>query len=281
MEASVIVGVDGSPSAAHAAELAGELAVRHRLALEVVHVFSWPAMYPPFLPPSVVKGLDPRPLAAEIVGTVATAVGQRHPYLSIGTRAVDGNAAGVLVDASRHAAFLVVGHRGLGGLTEIVVGSVGVYVAAHAHCPVLVVRGDAGPSGAPVVVGVDGSTPARTAAAHVFAEADSRHADLYVVHARVGGSTGDPVDLDLADLVGRYPDVKVHREVRTDDPPAVVISRLASDVGAGLVVVGSRGLGGFRSLLVGGTSRMLVDHAPCPVMVVPTNAVTRLQGGTS
>ena len=90
-----------------------------------------------------------------------------------------------------------------------------------------------------------------------------------------------PSAVSFADLVDRYPDVKVHREVRTGEPPAVVISRLAHDVGAGLVVVGSRGIGGFRSLLVGGTSRTLVDHAPCPVMVVPTNAVARLQGGTS
>ncbi len=279
MDTPVIVGVDGSPSAARAAELAADLAVRHRLRLQVVHAFSWPALYPPFLPPSVVVDLDPRKPAAELVGTVARTVAQRYPDLVIDTRIVDGDAAGTLVDASRHAAFLVVGHRGLGGFTELVVGSVGVHTTAHARCAVLVVRGDTGSTGAPVVVGVDGSVRARIAAAYAFDEARTRRCDLYVVSVRPSGS--EPADAGLGGIVERHPDVKVHHEIRHGDSAALAILTLAREVDGGLVVVGSRGLGGFRGLLVGGTGRALVDHAPCPVMVIPRDTVPRLEGGAS
>jgi nucleotide-binding universal stress UspA family protein len=293
MRTRVVVGVDGSPSAARAADLAGELAVRHRMPLEVVHVFSWPALYPPFLSPDVVVQLDPRKAAAELVGKVAATVGERYPHLSIETRIVDGNAAGALVDASRHAAFLVVGHRGLGGFTEMLIGSVGVHTTMHAHCPVLVVRGETGAPGAPVVVGVDGSDPARVAAAYAYDEARTRGSDLYAVLALPSrparsdtassspADATDPIAASIDDLVLGSSEVKVHREVRRADSPALVISTLAREVDAGLVVVGSRGIGGFRGLLVGGTSRALVEHAPCPVLVIPRDATSRLAGGTS
>jgi nucleotide-binding universal stress UspA family protein len=283
MRTSVVVGVDGSPSAARAAELAGDLALRHRMSLEVVHAFNWPALYPPFLPPSVVARLDPRQAAGELVSRVAAAVRERYPRLSVETRIVDGNAAGALVDASRHAAYLVVGHRGIGGFTEMVIGSVGVHTTAHARCPVLVVRGDAGTPAAPVVVGVDGSVPARVAAAYAYDEAHTRGSDLYAVFA-AGTQPTDPtvpVDAGLDDLIARRPEVKVHREVRRGNSPALVISTLAREVGAGLVVVASRGIGGFRGLLVGGTGRALVEHAPCPVMVIPKEATPRVPGETT
>lgn len=283
MRTSVVVGVDGSPSAARAADLAGELALRHRMPLEVVHAFSWPALYPPFLPPSVVVQLDPRQAAGELVSRVAAAVRERYPRLSVETRIVDGNAAGALVDASRHAAFLVVGHRGIGGFTELVIGSVGVHTTAHARCPVVVVRGDSGTPVAPVVVGVDGSVPARIAAAYAFDEAHTRGSDLYAVFAAGTQPTDptDPIGASLDDLVTRRPEVKVHREIRRGTSPALVISTLAREVGAGLVVVASRGVGGFRGLLVGGTSRALVEHASCPVMVIPKEAIPRVPGGTT
>lgn len=292
MRTSVIVGVDGSPSAARAADVAGDLALRHRLSLEVLHVFSWPALYPPFLPPSVVVQLDPRKAAGELVSTVAATVRERYPRLSVKAGTVDGNAAGALVDASRHGAFLVVGHRGVGGFTELLIGSVGVHTTAHARCPVLVIRGEVGVSGAPVVVGVDGSIPARVAAAYAFDEARTRGSELYAVLARPSGQAKagaasppradptDPIDASVGDLVARHRGVKFHREVRCGGSPALVISTLAGEVGAGLVVVASRGIGGFRGLLVGSTSRALVEHAPCPVMVIPKDAVARFAGGT-
>lgn len=241
MRTSVIVGVDGSPSAIRAADHAAALAIRHGLSLDVVHVFSWPASYPPLLPESVAVRVDPRAVARELVETAAAEVGERYPGLPVEPRLIDGNAAGALVDASRRAAHLVVGHRGAGGFSELLLGSVGVHTTTHARCPVVVVRGESGDPDAHVVVGVDGSMPARAAARYGIAD--------------------------------HFPDVKVRRELRHGDSPPQVLVALATEIHAGLVVVGSRGVGGFRGLLLGGTGRALVDHSPCPIMVIRKDAV--------
>jgi nucleotide-binding universal stress UspA family protein len=281
MTTSVIVGVDGSPSATAAAEIAGDLAVRHRLPLRVLHVFSWPALYPPFLPASVAVQTHPRAVSRHLVETVAAAVAQTHPDLVIDTKIVDGYPPAVLVDASRHAAFVVVGHRGIGGFAELLTGSVGGHITTHAHCPVLVVRGRVPTDAprAPIVVGVDGSKASRAAIQVALAEARTRGCD--VVMAQVlppAHSWPDPTtDTDrtdavravLDDVAGGYPDVKVRAELLHGRSPAHVLATLADDVGAGLIVVGTRGIGGFRGLLMGGTCRALIDHTPCPLIVVP------------
>jgi nucleotide-binding universal stress UspA family protein len=67
----------------------------------------------------------------------------------------------------------------------------------------------------------------------------------------------------------RYPNVKYRTEVVPGHSVAAALIALASRTSAGLLVVGSRGLGGFRGLVMGSTSRNLIEHAPCPVMVVP------------
>jgi nucleotide-binding universal stress UspA family protein len=286
MRTSVVVGVDGSASSIRAAQAAGDLAVRHGLPLHVVHVFSWPVLYPPFLPPSVAAQIDPRAVARQLVDTVAAQAASAHPGLSIETRLVDGYAPAALVDASRRAAFLVVGHRGRGGFAELLAGSVGVHATTHAHCPVLVVRGDDGPADAPVLVGVDGSDPATAAARVAFAEARARGCDLVAAlvkpsapswHTPAAGLPPDadgidPLHAGLAGIVDEYPDVKLRRETRHSRSPAHALATLADDLRAGLIVVGSRGIGGFRGLLMGGTCRALVDHAPCPLLVIPPPA---------
>jgi nucleotide-binding universal stress UspA family protein len=278
-----VVGVDGSRPATRAAEVAGELAMRRGLALQVMHVFSWPAMSPPVLPESPAVQVDPRALARQVVTTAAAHTRQMYPGLEVETRLAEGHAAGALVDASHDAAFLVVGHGGLGGFTELLTGSVGVHVTTHAHCPVLVVRGQIGQPACPVVVGVDGSVPARAAADVAFQEARLRGSELVAAlvwpPARAWSAAIaaaglpphpaaiDPIEVSLGHIIEHYPDVKVRREVRPGDSPPHVIAQLAAEVHAGLIVVGSRGIGGFRGLLVGGTCRALVDHSPCPLLV--------------
>jgi nucleotide-binding universal stress UspA family protein len=289
MSKSVIVGVDGSPPSARAADFAAALAVHHQLPLQVVHVFGWPASYPPLLPDSVAVRIDPRGLATKLVDGAVADIRVRYPDLRVTARVVDGNPAGALVDISRQAAYLVVGHRGAGGFTELLLGSVGVHTTTHARCPVVVVRGEPPPPHAPVIVGVDGSVQARVAAVFAFEEARARGTDLVVAlawpPARVWpeavAAAGlpphpdevDPLEVSLANTTDRFPDVKVRREVRHGDSAAQVLTTLADEIHAGLVVVGSRGVGGFRGLLVGGTCRALIDHSPCPVMVIPKDTV--------
>jgi nucleotide-binding universal stress UspA family protein len=290
MRRPVVVGVDGSAPATRAAEVAGDLATRRRLPLLMLHVFSWPVLYPPFLPASVAVQTDPRVVSRQLLDAAAATVAQKYPDLDVDAQMVDGYPPAALVDASRRAAFLVVGHRGLGGFAELLAGSVGVHTTMHAHCPVLVVRGRAAAQDAPIVVGADGSIPSRAAVRVALEEARTRGGDLiaalalppadsWPVPAAGGEVQPDPYHTDLVQagldgVLEEYPDVKVRREVRHGRSAAHVLATLADDLRAGSIVVGSRGVGGFRGLLMGGTCRTLIDHAPCPLVVVPATRRT-------
>ncbi|NUT91962.1 MAG: universal stress protein, partial [Saccharothrix sp.] len=192
-------------------------------------------------------------------------------------------AAGAMVWESERARLVVLGSRGLGGFTGLVVGSVAVAVAAHGRCPVVVVRGEDRADG-PVVVGVDGSPASEDAVDFAFEAASARGVPLKAVHAwsdfLVDGPYGSRLTVDWAQveaaeqrllaerLAGRaekYPDVVVQRLVVRDRP---VRALLAEAEGAGLLVVGSRGHGGFTGMLLGSTSQALVHHATCPLAVV-------------
>lgn len=181
-----------------------------------------------------------------------------------------------------HAALLVLGSRGLGGFTGLLAGSVAV---ALGHCPVAVIRGEDADPGAPIVVGVDGSAANQAAVALAFDEAAMRGCGLVAVHAWT--DTVFPVtpngvffpELDWTQLTERakellverlaqwqdkYPQLTV-RLVVEHDRPAHALPHAAQE--AQLVVVGSRGRGGFTGLLLGSVSQAVIHHAPCPVVI--------------
>jgi nucleotide-binding universal stress UspA family protein len=191
-----------------------------------------------------------------------------------------------LIEQSRQASMLVLGGRGLGGFSDLLTGSVPMAVAGRAHSPVVVVRGAAlPPADGPVVVGVDGTPTSEAAVAFAFAEASARGSELIAVHAwsdtlldtvlATGSPVWDfaPVRLHAAEILAerlagwpeQYPDVRVTREVVHVRPAEALVSRAES---ASLLVVGTRGRGGFVGLLLGSTSQQLLHHAPCPVAVV-------------
>lgn len=136
------------------------------------------------------------------------------------------------------------------------------------------------------MVGVDGSEVSQKATAVAFAEAAARGAELIAVHtwmdmqvqaslaglsaaqaewAEVEKDQANLLDERLSEFSAKYPDVKV-RKVITRDRPVRALSDAA--VGAQLLVVGSHGRGGFKGMLLGSTSRSLLQSAPCPMMVV-------------
>ncbi|MEP7765099.1 universal stress protein [Sanguibacter sp. 25GB23B1] len=218
-------------------------------------------------------------------------VRERWPGVTVSTRLLHGSEVPVLRDVSRGAGLLVVGARGHSGRRRL--GSTGSHVTAHALCPVAVVRdAQAGAEdGAPVVVGVDGSVPSVAAARVAAHEASLRGTPLVVVHARptrlgrhgdgetaAGSDTSSDADgsSDTAgadDKVGQlarelteaHPGLEVSVDVRFDDPPRAL---LEAGKGAGLIVVGSRGLGAFRGLLMGSVSSEVVRKADQTVLVV-------------
>jgi nucleotide-binding universal stress UspA family protein len=284
----VLVGIDYSPDSMAAAELGAWQAQRRRTPLRLVHAMSPPPAFGPGFGAGWLAGAALRD-ATTLLSDVTDLLRRRHPGLEIRHAVLTGAAGAALVAESAAAVLVVVGARGTGGFPELLAGSVSAQVAAHAHAPVVVVRraGDAVvPAPGPVVVGVDGSSGSAAAVGFAFDEADARGVPLTAVYAweapprhNLGPGArwrDDPVqaqheaDRVLAEAVAgwaeKYPDVPVSRlAVHTLTPTAVIRD---AATGAGLLVVGSRGHGGFVGALLGSVSRALVSHARCSVAVV-------------
>lgn len=281
----VIAGVGRSEACRPAVEwAAGEAALRH-LPLRLVHALEWP------------PGSDPQPRVdhpertwsthyraageAVLLGAVEWALGHR-PGLDVRTRLLDGSPVQCLREQGDEASLLVVGACRLSAVEDLVTpGSTGVAVAARARCPVAVVRrADPAAEGpGEVVVGVDGSPNSAEAVAFAFREAALRGARLRAVQVQPRGEWPGPGG--LADLADRsraqlseatagwretYPEVALDREVLFG---GVVRTLVRTAAHARCLVVGSRGLGGVRGLLLGSVCQAVVHRAHCPVVVVP------------
>ena len=275
----VVVGTDGSESAAVATRWAVEEAELHRATIEVVLVWSYLDQH--HVDHS--QRFDPDYTEASARATLASWVDEAlGPDAAVEQRAVCDLAPRALVEASDTADLLVLGARGTGGFEGLLLGSVSERVAQHATRPVAVVRAAAPVLGGRVVVGVDGSARSLGALRWAAAEAQAREAVLDVVHAwRLPMMTTPPgmaivPDLSTIEGVGREvldaaladPALSgLHtRPHLTNRSPAAALMSLAD--GAGLVVVGTRGLGRVTGTLLGSVSRQLLHHAPCPVVVI-------------
>lgn len=279
----IAVAVDGSPSALRAARWAAAEAMRRCRGLLVVHAYPWPlpTYGPVFGDPAGLYG-SIRSVAEAVVGGAARHVEQVAPWLSVTTEVLRGSPRVTLEEVSRRAAMLVLGSRGLGGFTGLLAGSVTVSLTAHGHCPVAVIRGEEQEVSGPVVVGVDGSPRSGAAVALAFDEASTRETHLLALHAwgddaRAGhggsGAARRPAARHAEDLLAerlagwqeKYPEVAVRRVVLGALPAGALIEAVRD---AQLLVVGSRGRGGFAGLMLGSVSRAVIQHAPCPVIVV-------------
>jgi nucleotide-binding universal stress UspA family protein len=188
-----------------------------------------------------------------------------------------GSAAHVLCEVSKSADMVVLGSRGSGGLAGLLLGSVSSQVAAHACGTVVVVRGHWRPppnyAPRPVVVGADGSDASQPAVAFAFAEAALRDVPLLAVCALadtpsvLGGGRLLEADFEqaLAKCEADYPDVVVRRQVVQGGPRGALLD---ASSGGQLLVLGARGRGGLRGMMLGSVSLAVLHHAPCPVAIV-------------
>jgi nucleotide-binding universal stress UspA family protein len=291
MSAPVVVGVDGSACSLDAVDLAAREADLHRRPLRVVYAFIWPYLGVPLGPSPVGPpngGLlsDANRIVEEALARARAAT----PTVDVTGAAVTGAPAAVLIEQSRTAAVLVVGDRGLGGFTGLLVGSVAVQLAAHAACPVLVARGRPQPTG-DVLLGVDGSPKNDRAVGFAFDEASRRGCPLTAVHTwthPVSTGPGDmlPLVYDVADieeeearileeaLAGwreKYPDVELRRRLVHGGVRRTLIEATSR---AQLAVVGTRGRGGFTGLVLGSVSQAVLHHAGCPVAIVAHHTIS-------
>lgn len=296
LENTVVVGVDGSAASTGAVAYAAHTAATRRIPLLLVTSYTMPAaMFAEgMVPPQPVYDELERECLPIIESAKATAL-KVAPEIQVGHAVVEGNPAQVLIDYSRKAKLIVLGSRGLGGIKGMVLGSVSAAVASHAFCPVVVTRTDTDSpdSTGPVVVGIDGSEISAKATDWAFAEASARGAELIAVHtwmdmqvqASLAGLSAaqqqwQVVEEEQNALLGqrlagwseRFPDVKVTKVVTRDRPVRALAD--ASE-GAQLLVVGSHGRGGFKGMLLGSTSRALLQAAPCPMMVVRPDSLPK------
>jgi nucleotide-binding universal stress UspA family protein len=134
----VVVGIDSSPESAKALELGLAEARRTSGTLIALHAYRYPPVAAAYAPNPGYGDNSLRELAEQTLGEALGDVEARNPDVKIERRIEHGPAARVLLEAADGAAALVVGARGLGGFTGLIVGSVSQQVLRHAHCPVLI-----------------------------------------------------------------------------------------------------------------------------------------------
>jgi nucleotide-binding universal stress UspA family protein len=293
--ARVIVGIDGSEQALSAVRAAALEASHRNEPLHIVHAFIWPSLHVNVGP---VAGDLPetglRHHAEDLLTEAAIEAEKAAPHVPVTTALIDGAATPVLLQESHRATLLVLGDRGLGGVSGLIVGSVAVHAAAHAGCPVLVIRG-VEPAAGPVVVGVDGSEASRLAVGFAYQESAYRGAELVPVlawndSAPIGSREGHAprylaasveqaarraLSESLAGWQDRYPDVVVRPELVHGHSRHALVERSRT---AQLVVLGSHGRDTFKGLVLGSVSQTLLHHSACPVAVVRATLSPRRPG---
>ncbi|KKC03844.1 universal stress protein [Mycobacterium nebraskense] len=214
--------------------------------------------------------------------TLSTSLGESRPP-EIHTETVYSAIVPALIEASKNAWVVVAGSQGLGAVGRLLLGSVTTGLVHYAHCPVAVIHSDEGAtpdSSAPVVLGIDGSPASEAATALAFDEASRRGVGLVALHVWSDVGVFPILGMDWHDrekeaqevlaerLAGwqeRYPDVHVERKLFCDKPSEWLLKESEH---AQLVVVGSRGRGGFPGMLLGSVSSAVAQSARVPVLVV-------------
>ncbi|MEU6162594.1 universal stress protein [Streptomyces tanashiensis] len=272
----ILVGIDPRDVSVRALVWAADEAVRRGARLRLV------VAVPPLGdgPVRTHRG-SPRARAESALTNAEDLVRELHGGLWTATELVDGPPATVLRDRTPGVALAVVGSRHLARATEVLAeGSVAVPVAAGADCPVAVIREPEHTAVHPplIVVGVDGSEDCRTAVAFAATEASLREARLLAVWVRPrprlprGDGTedlGGPHRLLAESVAGcaeRHPDVRLDQVVLRG-LPVEELTRASREALA--VVVGREGRGGHSGTRLGSTVHGLLDHAACPVIIVP------------
>jgi nucleotide-binding universal stress UspA family protein len=305
----VVVGVDGSAGSraalAHAflaaARRGADLDVVSSLGMELLYLAGEPVVLPDIASMREDCAARARAMAAEVQDELATTSAPGVRDITVTVTASEAPAAHALLDRAEGAALLVVGSRGRGAMRSALLGSVALHCVTHAPCPVQVVHSPLVGDGSPtrVLVGVDGSDSSRAALVAAMEEAVSLGADVEAV------ASFAPADYwtDLSSIViPSIEDIRAGLRARTDlvvqdvlaerrdrgDPvPPVrieVVEGPAPEVlehrarPGDLLVVGSRGRGAFRGLLLGSVALHCAMHAPCAVLVVHPQPGRRASG---
>jgi nucleotide-binding universal stress UspA family protein len=278
-ERSIVVGYNGKQHSRDALLWAAAEAARRDSPLLVLYAANYPGMT---LGPG--PGLlEPEPGALDAAHEVTlrgvSEARQAHPGLRVAGATEVTSPSEALTEESSRAGLLVIGTRGYGRVAGALLGSVAFAVAARAECPVIVVKEDptSRPAGAEhrIVVGTDGSAPGAAAVGFAADRAIFAGATLEIVTC-----TGEHPDVDADQLrASAAVIVRSAAERLRDTLPELTVTTRVEDcpaertlvdasADAGLVVVGTRGRGAFKGMLLGSVSHAVIYGAQCPVAVV-------------
>ena len=297
--AKVVVGADGSDHSRAALEWAAAEAVRRGVPLHIVHALGMPLIVSAYGGPARFSPSEEISGQATVVLTNAVDLVQKsQPTLEVESMTALEEAPLALIRQAHPGDLIVLGTRGLGTVASMFVGSVSVRVAAQAPCPVVVVPSDEGKPATTeldrIVVGVDDSKNARRALSLAVGLAAESNAELVVVHSWELPYPYDPVamtaagyrpqpevleqhaDEFVAELIAeamdeQRDDVDVQvTVVKTETNPVDALLEASKEADA--VVVGSRGRGTVRGLLLGSVSQGILHRSRIPVVVLPKHA---------
>jgi nucleotide-binding universal stress UspA family protein len=285
---TIVVGVDGSESSDRAVAWATDQAVAEHRALTLAHAIN--AFTPAYVDAAIVY-----PEARSILTSEA------HKVLEVARKKVEARAPDLevhevlefldpremLLEMSQGAALVVLGSRGRGKIRSLLLGSVGVALVRHAHCPVVVHRpSNAGIVRNGIVVGVEASDESRTVLEFAYREASLRDLPLTVLHCywdvQAGTAAAGIVYESLRDveeervalgeamagMSEKYPDVNVTTRMARGLPHEV-LAQLGERMN--LIVVGAHQANRVSHMVFGSVSVALVERATCPVTVVPVS----------
>ncbi|MGO4583753.1 universal stress protein [Arthrobacter sp. 2RAF6] len=283
MKVPIVVGVNDSGANEAAVAWAMHRAAAMKLPVDLVHAVDDRWMSESFAYNEMAKRA-----AKELLGKAKAHAAGVEPSVDVRTLLIPGSAGYALRKRSKKAALVVIGSgtrvRPGGRLTDRA-----LQIAAVALCPVAVVGEDAVSNRQGVLVGVDGSEESTQAVAFAAAEADREGQELTVLHAfrafrpwvLLARSEGNPAEKMLeeervtlseavAGLAEDYPDLVVHQLLEIDKDPAAALVEAASN--SQLLVLGSRGRGSFKRLLLGSTAHAVLSQLSCPTII------TRVRG---
>ena len=271
----VIAGTDGSQESIRAADWAAREAAPRKATLRLGASPALPQrMIPSPATPETVGGMVERSMRRALAAAAQEAA-TLEPDLPIETQLLDGAPARVLVEAAAEASMLVLGSRGAGGFSAMILGSVSRYVATHAAVPVVVAREETLATHREIVVGVRDPAQSDAALGFGFEEAQLRQARLLAVHAwswSGPGHTEVPAEenshLESAVTAWRekFPEVEARWEVVHGHPGRVLVGLSAR---ADLVVLGRHAPGESDLPGVGSVTHAVLSHAHGPMISVP------------
>lgn len=278
----IVVGTDGSPDATQAIEWLMQFPLAADASLDIVSAIPWPES-------TTKAGRELWKHATAMVEEARARLNKR--WNDVGAAVDDGDPRTVITDAAtaRRSDLVVVGARSLGVVASALLGSVSLGVARHAPCPVLVCKGGVRPLRT-VTIALDGSLSARAALDYFATLPLPRDLAVRLVSVvePLRYAAPDVLSPQLVELMKEYEDERrgelervlavaaadfrgrVHKvsTITVVGQAAPAILSEAAKQPSELIVVGARGLGTVKRLLLGSVSESVLRHASCSVLIV-------------